>query len=162
MSKSDLEMVPLSKSRDIDERVNMAQSLFINTDMTLAQIGKIVGLAPNTLTKYKKLHKWSLLKTAKRVQGPAIAQRLYAQLDKILDLADTGDDGNGRPLSSKEADAINKLCRSISELEGGISISHRIQAFEDFARWMEDHRPEMLKEFFEMYHNYLGTLSNGG
>lgn len=96
------------------EKKEQARDLFVNAGLQLKEIGKILTIPPQTLTKWSKAEEWELHKTAQQVTTGKIITGWYNSLKTINEaIAEQG----GLPTNaqtdqiSKIADAIQKLSK---------------------------------------------------
>ncbi len=60
-----------------EQKRQLAQSLFLNTDKNLQEIAEVVGVTAKTISEWKRKYKWATLKSITVVSNHEILANLY-------------------------------------------------------------------------------------
>jgi uncharacterized protein YjcR len=124
----------------------IAQELYVNTDMSLKEIAERVQVREATVSAWKVSEGWDTLKTARKITRPELIKNFYQAIFTMQTQIRERPSPHNVP-TSKEADIISKLTSQIEKLEKNTSISDYINAFEEFLTYLRAHNPSMIQEF---------------
>lgn len=122
--------MPAHAKRDKYEE---AYNLYMNTDMTQADIASRVGVAPKTISSWVTNDEWRVQKAASSVTRKKIITGYLMQLHKLREEIDQRSE---RPYpTSQESDIITKITKSIKMLDRDLTLSDYITATEELVRF---------------------------
>ena len=123
------------------QRVLLAQDLYLNTDYTIEQIAEACGVAQRTISNWSSTGKWRELKGAQlSVQGNVVMS-LYKRVLKM---------------SEEDVESHTKYAREIAMVVGAIDkltrnkpqLNHYISVFQQFNKYLiEEGLLELSKQF---------------
>lgn len=122
--------MPAHAKRDKQEE---AYALFMNSDLTQAEIAERVGVAPKTLSSWVKKDEWHTQKAANSVTRKRVITGYLMQLHKLQEEIQNRKD-HPYP-NTRESDIITKITKAIKSLEKGLTLSDYITATEELCRF---------------------------
>ena len=141
-----------NRKKEIEEE---AYGLFMNTDLTQAEISKRVGITQKTMSAWVKDGGWAVEKSANSVTRKKVILGYLLQLQKLREFIDARTD-SAWPTPS-ESDTITKITKSIKSLDKNLTLSDYITAFEELTKFgmnvnnkaMREALP-IIKEFVQL------------
>lgn len=140
------------RKKDLEEE---AYGLYMNTDLTQAQIAQRVGINQKTMSEWVRKGDWAVQKAANNVTRKKVIVGYLMQLQKLREVIDARPE-HPYPTAS-EADTITKITKAIKSLERGLTLSDYITALEELTKFgmkindkaMREAMP-ILKEFIQV------------
>lgn len=68
-----------------EQKRQLAQSLFLNTDSTIQEIARTVEVTAKTVSDWKKKYNWESLKSIQSVANPVILAKLYKRVENLVE-----------------------------------------------------------------------------
>jgi transcriptional regulator with XRE-family HTH domain len=134
------------KKADLEMLKTKAEGLFMDTQLNLKQIAEVVGVSPQTLTKWSNESDptWDELRKLKNVGRPQALKKLYV---KLLSLADNETDN---------ADSIIKVANAIEKLsDKKITIPSIINTMMDFGTFVLRRDMDLAKKINVLQKEYI-------
>lgn len=137
------------------EKKELAKALYLSDkSLTQKEVAKAIGVTEATVSKWAGEEKWNELRDSLVLTRDEQLSRLYTQLRAFNDYIDTKDEKCRFP-SSKEADALRKITKSIKDLEVEVSISESIEVLKkvlDFIRPIIPYdQAQAVRKIFDQY-----------
>lgn len=120
---------------------SVAESLFVEQGLTCSAISVQLGITEASLSKWRKQMDWDA-KRDRVISTPAKIRELLLQEMKSVS------QGNKAKI---DADALSKINKALSYLDGKVSLSVVISLFMEFDNWMAEVDPKKAVDFTE-YH----------
>ncbi|MGB1216588.1 MAG: hypothetical protein ACPG5P_01860, partial [Saprospiraceae bacterium] len=138
-----------------------AEQLYINTDFSQAEIAKIVGVLPNTVSRWVNANdgSWKTARVARSVTKEKLIQMYYKQLYNLNKDIEKRDD---KPYpTSSEADTISKIVTQVERLEKGLSLSNVYTTTDEILAFAKANRPKDAEIIGKLLLDYLKKKANG-
>ena len=120
-----------------NDKKQLAQDLYLNTDYSQKQIALAVGVAEKTLSEWARKGQWKELRGALTLTPERVLRNLYRQAEFLSE--QSGSDFN--------ADKIAKLAVSIERMKPSqLTISSHINALKAFTRWLVNVDGDMARK----------------
>jgi hypothetical protein len=134
-----------------EDKKSLGYDLYMNTDKTQNEICEIIGVAPQTFTRWKKDGLWEELRSATTITASNIITNVYKKMhDMTLEKG------------SLNADAMAKLARVIEVVsDKKYTISQVINVFKEFTNWLFPKDPEIAKALNKHMKVWVDELING-
>lgn len=137
------------------EKKELAKALYLSDKgKTQKEVAKAIGVTEATVSKWAADDKWSELRDSLVLTRDEQLSRLYAQLRAFNDYIDTKEEKLRFP-TSKEADALRKISKSIKDLEVETSIAETIEVLKkvlDFIRPLVPfEQAQAIRRLFDQY-----------
>lgn len=137
------------------EKKELAKALYLSDKgKTQKEVAKAIGVTEATVSKWAADDKWSELRDSLVLTRDEQLSRLYAQLRAFNDYIDTKEEKLRFP-TSKEADALRKISKSIKDLEVETSIAETIEVLKkvlDFIRPLVSfEQAQAIRRLFDQY-----------
>lgn len=133
-----------------DQKRELAQELYMNTDLHQKQICEVVGWTEKTFSENKKKYSWEQLKAAGTVTNKKIIANLYQKLFTLS--------GN----AEANADDIAKISSSIEKLsDKRTTVAHYINVFKEMGIYLLGIDPELAKTMNVHHQNFIQDKLNG-
>lgn len=120
---------------------SVAESLFVDQGLSCSEISMLLGITEATLSKWRKQMDWDA-KRDRMISTPAKIRELLLEEMKSVS------EGNKAKI---DADALSKINKALSYLDGKVSLSVVISVFMEFDNWMAEVDPQKAVDFTE-YH----------
>jgi len=137
----------------IDEQ-QQAQNLYYQTELSNAEIAGIVGVSTRTISRWISRENWQRIKTAARRAPSALVEKLYRQLNKLLDHIDTRTDAHNFP-TKDEADIIRKLTSAIEKLKQQTGLCETIDLMMRFTTHVSGHNLKLAQEITREANDFM-------
>ena len=135
------------------EKETEAFALFMNTDLTQAEIAKRVGINEKTMSDWVRSGDWRIQKAANNVTRKKVIVGYLMQLEKLREEIDKRKE---KPYpTSSEADIITKITKSIKSLEKGLTLSDYITAFEELTKFGMNVNEISTREFLSVMQEFV-------
>ena len=139
------------------QKKEWAKMIYMNEHLRQKEIAEKVGVSAKTLSQWVTREKWEEMRisvSATREEQSRNAMRQLAELNAEI---------NSRPeglrfASSKEADTILKLSRTISGLKEGVSVGDVINVSKGLLKHVRRIDPEKAKEISYYFESYIKEL----
>ncbi|MBX6361257.1 MAG: DDE transposase family protein [Acidobacterium ailaaui] len=138
----------------LSDKRQKAKALFITGKYTQQEIAKIVGVTPKTIIRWKTEERWEELNVSLLTTRENELRRLYKMLKVMNDEIDEKAQ-DGKPINSKEADALLKLTQAIKNLELETSIADKVEVGMDFIEFVRRDNPELAKTITQCFDQYI-------
>lgn len=125
----------------------VAETLFIEQGMTCTAIAEKIGVTETTLSKWRNLMEWDAKRDKIQSTPAKIRELLLTEMKSVSE-------GNKAKI---DADALSKINKALSYLEGKVSLSVVISVFMEFDNWMAEVDPAeavKLTVFHKQFINY--------
>jgi uncharacterized protein YjcR len=139
----------------LDKKKQLAERLYVQTDLTQKQIAEDLKVSEKTMSKWAKDGNWAQLRAASTT---GTANLITALLEENQAIADEARDAKRR-MTSKEADIINKNANTIEKLEKKVSLVMNIEVFTNYNKWLVELNPKLAGDNTEWQRKYLATLT---
>lgn len=137
-----------------------AKALFLAAQHTQEEIGDIIGISRQTLSKWIKKEKWDDLRRATTLTPEKIITQLNKQLDEINQSILSREEGK-RFATSREADAILKISNTIKNLQTELGLNEVVSVSISFLSWLRDvGEVSKNKEIANLFNMYINDLAN--
>lgn len=120
---------------------SVAESLFVDQGLTCSAISMQLGITEASLSKWRKQMDWDA-KRDRLISTPAKIRELLLEEMKSVS------EGNKAKI---DADALSKINKALSYLDGKVSLSVVVSVFMEFDNWMAEVDPKKAAEFTQ-YH----------
>ena len=120
---------------------SVAESLFVEQGLTCSAISVQLGITEVTLSKWRKQMDWDA-KRDRMISTPIKIRELLLEEMKSVS------EGNKAKI---DADALSKINKALTYLDGKVSLSVVISVFMEFDNWMAEVDPQKAIDFTE-YH----------
>lgn len=142
-----------------NQQRDYAQHLYLtDSDLSLLDIAKKVGVSEQTLSKWKRDGKWEELRVSLLTSKDAQLARLYRQMDNINKAIESREEDE-RYANTKECDIMVKLTSAIRNLEAEANISDKLAVGKEFltyARRTSD--SSIVKEIASIFDSYIKSM----
>ena len=137
------------------QKKELAKAFFLSDkNVTQKEVAKKIGVTEATICKWAADEKWNELRDSIVLTRDEQLQRLYKQLREFNDFIESKEEKMRFP-TSKEADALRKITKSIKDLEVELSIPETleiIKKFLDFIRPITSYdEAQQVRKLFDMY-----------
>lgn len=136
------------------DKRDWAELLFSRTMMTQKEIAERVGVAEQTLGKWKDAGRWDELRTSFFITKGQELARIYQQIANLNTAISLRNDGE-RFASPREADTISKLASAAKSLESDLSISDIVDVFMEFTNWLRENDFNRAKDVSDLMDAYI-------
>lgn len=119
----------------MDPKITQARNLFFQTELSQAEIARIMGINTKTLYRWIKQFEWRRIKAAARQAPAAIVERLYLQLLDLNNSICSRPEGSRIP-TMEEAELNRKLIVSIGKLGKQVTRSEAIQVLTNYTSYI--------------------------
>ena len=141
----------------IAQKKEWAKMLYLNEHLKQKEIAEKVGVSTKTLSQWVTREKWEYMRisvSATREEQGRNAMRQLAELNAEINSRPEGQ----RFASSKEADTILKLSRTISGLKEGVSVGDVINVSKGLLKHVRSIDPEKAKELSYYFDSFIKEL----
>jgi transposase len=143
-----------AKSVKYNEKKQYAEILFIVSGYTQKQIAEELSVTEKTIGQWVEKFGWKEKKAVQNLSPTKLIQSYYEQSDLILKKAKEDD----RPITSKEADSLNKIASAIEKLDKKISPSLNMEVFMRFNNFLQSIDLDLTKQLIPFQKEYIQTL----
>ncbi len=158
-------MAKTTEKTTLKAKRNLAQQLYINSDMTQKDIAAYVGTTETTMCKWVEVYGWKEQKEALQVSSRQVVLGLYQEL-LALDKEIKSREEKVRYATSKEADARMKIIRSIQLLQKDVMLPQYVQVMIAFTEHLQQSDLQMAKTITPYITEFLNVsaikLENNG
>lgn len=138
-------MAGRKSKEELEKLKSLARDLYFNTDYTQKQIGEIVGISEQSLSKWADEGKWADLKAMEKASRTSTIKRIH---EKLLRLAENDDE--------KSADAASKWAAVLEKLQDKkLTVPNRINVFKEFDTWLLKRNPELAKRVSQLQYEFI-------
>lgn len=120
---------------------SVSESLFVDQGLTCSAISMQLGITEASLSKWRKQMDWDA-KRDRLISTPAKIRELLLEEMKSVS------EGNKAKI---DADALSKINKALSYLDGKVSLSIVVSVFMEFDNWMAEIDPKKAAEWTQ-YH----------
>lgn len=124
---------------------SVAESLFVEQGLTCSAISMQLGITEASLSKWRKQMDWDA-KRDRIISTPAKIRELLLEEMKSVS------EGNKAKI---DADALSKINKALTYLDGKVSLSVVISVFMEFDNWMAEVDPKKAAEFTEFHKLFI-------
>lgn len=136
---------------------DLAELLFVEAGMLQKEIAQELDIGEHTIGRWKDEDNWDLKKQVKTLSPENLIKQFYEQSELIVNSAKA----NGRPLNSKECDALNKLASSIQKIDKRTDPSILMNVLVQFNNYLKTQDLDMAKSMLPYQKQFiLQKLSN--
>ncbi len=136
------------------ELKNLAEGLYLYSDMSQKDIAAMLNVTEKTITDWKQEGEWEEIKAAYGITRDKIIANYYRQTFEIQEKARD----EKRTLTSGETDQLVKIANCIEKLDKSITMHDRVQVFMDFNNWLVTIDTELAKTLSLKQQSYLKFL----
>ena len=141
-----------------DKEKELAQHLYIYTDLLQKDIAQKVGVSEKTLVSWISTNKWDSIKNANQTTNlhtvNNLRQLLLLQTEKNKDKMALGE------FSKNDADTLLELAKTIDTLEGGIPLRMYIQVMEEFMHFIPVDKQKLKQELATLQIAFLTSKAH--
>ena len=123
---------PVKRKRH--EKRDLAKTMFMVAEMTAAEIGKQLGIQAKTIGNWRVEDNWDDERTLRNVASVAIRKQILESMQATLDLAKS----EGRPLTSKEVDQVNKLGKTAGYMLNEVGPQTKMEVLYEYHRYLDE------------------------
>lgn len=139
---------------DRRDKYALAFRLFMDTGMKQSEIAETVGVTEKTITQWKAKNDWVALKAAHGVTASEIIGAYLRQLQALKDQINTRPQGENFP-TTREADIIMKVTKSIKILQRDLTLSDYIACYEQLLSFTVSLKPAMVKDLAAVCREFI-------
>lgn len=134
---------------------DLAQLLYMNSELTQAQIADKVGVNPGTVGRWARDGQWDLLRSANATTRKNQIRNHLLQLDE-LNRQIAGRPPGERYPTIQESDTISKLTKSIESLDKEASLSDYVTVFEGFFSFLRHAgKPDIERAISDLANEFI-------
>lgn len=137
------------------EKKQLAQSLYVKSQMNRNKIAENVQITEKTLRKWIEEGDWDKQKDALQITRPQLLQEAYSQL-KAINEKIRDEFGN---VPNKELSDAKGVVRKEIELLSNQPVHRYIEVFEDFIDWLRQNDPKELTKFASLSMQFINQLT---
>jgi transposase len=131
---------------------NRAFQLYMNTDSSLADIAKAVGVGSDTISDWARKNKWQETKGANSITREKNISMMLVQINNLLE--DINKRDQKWPTAS-EADTVTKMSNNIRSLSGRTSLPDFFNVQMEFLKFMHTANPALAKQVVDVSKEFL-------
>jgi transcriptional regulator with XRE-family HTH domain len=135
----------MAKELTSKQRQELAYSLFMNEELTQAEIAERVGTSRVTVNKWVNEGGWGDLKKAATTTMENLLKDTVTQYSELQAKIKNKEVGLRYP-NSVEADILIKLHKIINDLKGDMSLADLISYSKKFLKFLRSNHPDKVKE----------------
>lgn len=122
----------------------MARLLYVEQGLDAKEVAQMLKVSELTMSKWVNANnaEWKNLKAARTLSPDKLIRMYYEQSEAIVQQAKDDD----RPISSGDADALNKLASAIQKLDKKIDPSITMSVLRNFNNYLIQINPELAKQ----------------
>lgn len=139
----------------IVDKKNLAQSLYVKSDLSRKQIAENAGVTEKTLRNWISEGEWDKQRDAIQITRPQLLQEAYSQLKAINEKIKT-EFGN---VPNKELSDAKGVIRKEIELLSNQPIHKYIECFEEFIDYLSQNEPKELTKFASLSQQFINQLA---
>ena len=152
------------KKRKENQNIRALQLRF-ETDLSLTEIAKIVGVSYNTILNWSKEweneHDIQAIKGAKFVTAHSLVNQYYRQLYFLNKKIQEREEEERFP-TTQEADQISKITKAIDALDKRVDLGLAVTFFEEFTALMQKlNQVDLLREVEPFFVEYIAIKESG-
>ncbi len=136
------------------EKYRQARDLFFQTDLTQAEIARIIGISTRTLFRWMKQDEWKRIRRAARLAPAALVESYYLQLHDLNSAICSREPGQRIP-TYQEAEINRKMVYSLGKLKGHVAQPENIQVMMSFTSFLYKQNPELAAQVVEYSNDFL-------
>jgi DNA-binding XRE family transcriptional regulator len=136
------------------DKRTLAESYFLNAQMSQQEIAARVGVSENTLSAWKKEGNWDVKKGAKTATRTEIITSYYEQLNLIKQSA-VNEAGRARVMTAAETQQISIISKAIERLDKRLAIDQYIQVMEEFTNHLFATSREEARRLIPVLDNFI-------
>lgn len=145
--------------KQIESKKESAKALYLTAQYTQEEISNMVGISRVSLTKWIKKGSWEELRRSITLTPEKMISHLNKQLDEINNNILAREHGK-RFATSKEADAILKISKTIRNLQRELGLCDIISFSMKFLTWLHGAGEyEKGKEFLPLFNAFIYDIS---
>ena len=138
-----------------EQKKAFAKTLFLTEKgITQKEVAKRSGATEATVSKWCREGKWEELRTAMQGSREEHLAWLNAQLAALRGAVEKRGEGKGY-VTSREADTVAKIAGAIHKIEGGSSLSMKVEIGKLFLVWLRANDPGKALEFLPLYDMFI-------
>jgi len=136
------------------EKYRQARDLFFQTDLTQAEIARIIGISTRTLFRWMKQDEWKRIRRAARLAPAALVESYYVQLHDLNSAICSRQPGQRFP-TYQEAEINRKMVYSLGKLKGQVAQPENIQMMMSFTSFLYKQNPGLAQQVIEYSNDFL-------
>lgn len=137
-----------------NDKKQKAKSLYLTGQYSQKEIGELVEISENSISKWKDEGDWDSFKTSLLTTRENELRRLYKMLSVLNDDIDNKAEMK-IPINSKEADAVLKLTSAIKNLEIETSIAEKVEVGMEFINLVRKEDTDLSKKISKWFDAYI-------
>ncbi len=121
----------MNNEQNKNDKRAQARNLYLQSDLTQAQIAQLLGLSQKTICQYINENKWNLIKERAQQMPAMFLEQMNFELKEINDAIAARPEGKRYPTLS-EAEVRRKILSSMSSLKERQSVASHMEVILDF------------------------------
>ncbi|MCD6010647.1 MAG: helix-turn-helix protein [Flavipsychrobacter sp.] len=141
-----------------NEKKQQARNLYLQSDLTQAQIADIIGVSQKTVSQYVNENKWQLLKDRAKQMPALFLEQMIGELEDINQVIASRPKGERHP-TLQEAEVRRKIMYSMASVKERQSVGTHIEAVINFLAHVAEENPEharLIARYSDQY--FTGKL----
>ncbi|MCD6012459.1 MAG: helix-turn-helix protein [Flavipsychrobacter sp.] len=145
-----------------NEKRTQARNLYLQSDLTQAQIAQLTGVSQKTISQYISDNKWDLIKERAKQIPALFLEQMNSEIEEINQEIASRPIGKRYP-TSREAEVRRKIICSMDAIKERQSVGTHIQAIINFIAHVAEESPEhahLITDYADKY--FTGELHKHG
>lgn len=137
-----------------NDKRTQARNLYLQSNLTQAEIARIVGLSQKTICQYINRHKWKEVKENAQQMPAIFIEQMNCELKAINDAIAARSEGNRFPTMA-EAEVRRKILYSMASIKERQSVASHMEVIIDFIAIVANQNTEHARIISEYAMNHF-------